>query len=273
MATYAIGDVQGCYDPLQRLLERLRFDPSRDALRFVGDLVDRGPRSLEVLRLVRSLGDAAVTVLGNHDLSLLAALAECHPPARNHTLDAIFEAHDRPALTDWLRSRPMIHYETALASILVHAGIPPQWDLEQALACAAELEAALRGPDWRAFLGAMYGDHPALWEPALRGHDRLRFITNALTRMRYCHPDGRLDLRCKQPPDDCPQGLMPWFRVPGRRPLPGRIVFGHWAALGLHREQGLLGLDSGCVWGGQLTAVRLDGPPVITQCECVSRRR
>jgi bis(5'-nucleosyl)-tetraphosphatase (symmetrical) len=261
MATYAIGDVQGCCDELEALLRALDFEPSRDRLWFVGDLVNRGPRSLDVLRLVRRLGDAAVTVLGNHDLHLLAiARGAAHLRPADHTLLPVLEAPDRDALLDWLQARPMLHHDATLGVTMVHAGLPPQWDIALARRCAAELEAALRGEHSGRLLADMYGNQPDLWDEALEGVDRLRFVTNALTRLRVCDTAGRLLLKYKGPPAKMPAGVVPWFRVPGRRSSGARIVCGHWSALGYHDGDGVLALDTGCVWGGRLTAQRLDAP-------------
>jgi len=261
MATYAIGDVQGCCDELEALLLRLAFDPSRDRLWFVGDLVNRGPRSLDVLRLVRGLGDAAVTVLGNHDLHLLAiARGAAHLRPADHTLLPVLEAPDRVALLDWLQARPVLHHDPALGVTMVHAGLPPQWDIPLARRCAAELETALRGEHSGRMFADMYGNHPDLWDDALEGTDRLRFITNALTRLRVCDKAGRLLLKHKGPPAKMPASAIPWFQVPGRRSAGARIVCGHWSALGYHDGDGVLALDTGCVWGGTLIAQRLDAP-------------
>lgn len=262
MAVYAIGDIQGCYRPLQDLLGQLEFDPERDRLWFTGDLVNRGPDSLEVLRFVHDLGDRAVVVLGNHDLHLLAVWAGQARTKRNDSLDGILRAPDRDQLMDWLRSRPLLHEDPDLGAVLVHAGIPPAWDLATARRCAREVEAVLRGPDHVALFGELYGDEPAQWDPALRGTERLRFIINAFTRMRYCDTEGRLEMDCKQAPGTQPAGYLPWFEVPGRRydAAAGRIVCGHWSTLGYRQQPGLLALDTGCLWGGQLTAVRLDDP-------------
>jgi len=257
VATYAVGDVQGCYDPLRRLLESIRFDPADDRLWFVGDLVNRGPDSLAVLRFVKSLGDRAVVVLGNHDLHLLAR-AEGHTRhAKKDNLDDVLSASDRNDLLDWLRHRPLVHHDPDRRFTMVHAGFPPQWDLALALDCARELESVLRGPDYRGFLDAMYGDEPAVWSPDLSGMERLRFITNCLTRMRFCDPLGRLDLSSKGHPGTQPEGTMPWFRVPWRATRGERIVFGHWSTLKWLAEDNVWSLDTGCLWGGQLTAVRL----------------
>lgn len=268
MAVYAIGDVQGYFDPLQRLLAKLRFDPLRDTLWFVGDLVNRGPHSLQVLRFVRDLGEGAVTVLGNHDLALLTVAEGLSPIKPKDTFNTVLHAPDAEMLLDWLRHRPMLHHDAALGFTMVHAGLPPQWDLKQAMACAAELEAVLCGPDYRAFLARMYGNEPRIWRDDLRGTERLRFITNCLARMRFCNDAGALSFKEKGPPGSQPANLKPWFQVPGRRNAELNIVFGHWAALGYHREPGIYGLESGCSWGNQLTALRLDGRHEVFSIDC-----
>jgi bis(5'-nucleosyl)-tetraphosphatase (symmetrical) len=257
MPTYAIGDIQGCALELHRLLERIRFDPGADHLWFAGDLVNRGPDSLGVLRLVRSLDACAVVVLGNHDLHLLALAAGNQKHAQKSTLQAVLEAPDREELLDWLRRRPLLHHDSAKGYTLIHAGLPPQWTLRDARACAGEVETALRGSDWRDFLSAMYGNEPSRWSPALTGIDRLRFITNCLTRLRYCTADGALALKEKSLPANCPAGLFPWFQCPGRQTRTARIIFGHWSALGYWDQDNVWGIDSGCLWGGSLTAVRV----------------
>ena len=270
MATYAIGDIQGCCDEFERLLERLRFDPASDRLWLVGDLVNRGPRSLEVLRVVRNLGDAVTTVLGNHDLHLLAAaLTPSEQLKPKDTLGQIFAAPDRDELLHWLRQQPLLHHDDSLGYTMIHAGLAPEWNLAQARECAAELECALRDDDASAELFAhMYGDQPDRWANDLEGVARLRFITNCLTRLRFCHSDGRLALKHKGTIADAPPGLLPWFRVPWRRTRELRIVCGHWSALGYHDDDGVLSIDTGCVWGGSLCAVRLDreAPPVQVTC-------
>jgi len=271
MGTYAIGDIQGCGDEFQRLLERLKFDPARDRLWLVGDLVNRGPRSLDVLRIVKGLGAAAVAVLGNHDLHLLAAaLSPSERLKPQDTLDEILTAVDRDELLEWLRRRPLLHHDASLGYTMVHAGLAPEWDLATAQRCARELETALRDEaHCRALFAGMYGDQPDRWSEDLRGVDRLRFITNCLTRLRYCRADGRLDLAFKGRIEDAPDHLLPWFRVPGRRSLGLRIVCGHWSALGYHDSDGVLGIDTGCVWGDRLCAVRLDErtQPVFVSCD------
>ncbi|MBK1648349.1 symmetrical bis(5'-nucleosyl)-tetraphosphatase [Rhabdochromatium marinum] len=257
MATYAIGDIQGCYDELARLLEQLAFDPSNDRLWSVGDLVNRGPKSLEVLRFFKSLGECSVVVLGNHDLHLLALAAGNQQHAHTSTLNAILQAPDRNELLDWLRHRPLLHYSKKKQVALVHAGLPPQWDCTQAAALAGEVESALRDPGHQEFLQGLYGNEPSRWRDDLRGMDRLRFIVNALTRMRYCDSEGTLLLKEKDSPGTQAEGVLPWFQVPGRRSRDERIIFGHWSMLGYHEADNLWGLDSGCLWGGELTAVRV----------------
>jgi bis(5'-nucleosyl)-tetraphosphatase (symmetrical) len=259
MAVFAIGDVQGCYDELCRLLDKLDFDPGRDRLWFTGDLVNRGPKSLKVLRFVHKLGDSAVTVLGNHDLHLLAA-AE-HPVRRRSkdTLNKIYGAKDHPELLDWLRHRPMMHYDEQLDFVLVHAGLSPQWDLATALAAAAELEHVLRGDRYQKFLNRMYGNEPNRWSRKLKGWSRLRYITNCFTRMRYCDRNGRLELTRSGRPGHRDRKYLPWFRVPDRENKKLRIIFGHWSTLGAVKDKNIFPLDTGCVWGGALTALRLDG--------------
>lgn len=258
MAVYAIGDIQGCYDELLGLLELIGFDASRDQLWFAGDLVNRGPRSLETLRLVHAL--QAVTVLGNHDLHLLASACIARQRKRKDTLQAILEAPDAELLMDWLRRQPLLHHDAMLGYTLVHAGLPPQWDLPTAQACAREVEAVLRGDNYAAFFAEMYGNEPGTWSPALQGIERLRFITNCFTRLRYCDSNGRLALEEKGPPGSQPAHLRPWFEWPQRNSRDLRILFGHWSTLGAHDAPGIQALDTGCLWGGKLTACRLDTP-------------
>ena len=271
MAIYAIGDVQGCYRELQLLLMSLQFDPARDRLWFAGDLVNRGPHSLEVLRFVRDLGAAALTVLGNHDLHLLAAAADPARVKARDTLHPILDAPDRDELLDWLRHRPLLHHDAELGYTLVHAGLPPQWDLPLAQACAREVEEALRGTHTDYF-AHMYGDEPRRWSNDLAGWERLRFITNCLTRLRYCGGDGHLALGHKGAPGSQPAGLVPWFEAPRRRSRNLNILFGHWSTLGAYTAPGIFALDSGCLWGGQLTALRLDGEPRWTRVPCAGVR-
>ncbi len=256
MATYAIGDVQGSFDELQALLGEFGFDRAKDSLWFVGDLVNRGPASLATLRFVRDLGDRAVTVLGNHDLHLLA-LAQGSVKAReDDTLGEVIAAPDRDGLLDWLRHRPMAHVFANYA--LVHAGLLPQWDVATAKALAGEVETELRGPRHKEFLAQLYGSRPDRWNDKLRGIDRLRVIVNAMTRLRFCTPEGVMEFHAKGEMAEAPAGHLPWFEVPGRKSADHTVVCGHWSALGLRVAPNLLALDSGCVWGGKLSAVRLE---------------
>lgn len=271
MATYAIGDIQGCDDEFARLLDLLRFDPARDRLWLVGDLVNRGPKSLSVLRRVRALGDAAIVVLGNHDLHLLAlACSDGESRKSKDTLDDILTAPDCDELLAWLRARPMLHHDAKLNYTMVHAGLAPQWDLAQAQRCARELESQLRDEDAsRELFANMYGDRPNRWSISLSGFERLRFITNCLTRLRFCHADGTLELKYKGRIEQAPGDLYPWFRAPNRRTRDARIVCGHWSALGFHRENGVMSIDTGCVWGQQLCAIDLEkesAKPVYVPC-------
>jgi bis(5'-nucleosyl)-tetraphosphatase (symmetrical) len=256
MASFAIGDIQGCYTQFSRLLDKMHFDPGADRLWLVGDLVNRGPGSLQVLRLVRSLGEAATVVLGNHDLYLLMIDAGFRKRSKDDTLACILEAPDREELLDWLAHRSMLHVEGDY--VMVHAGMPPGWSVAQARALAAEVEHVLRGLQRTSFLLNLQGDKPDRWSDELQGWERLRFIVNALTRMRFCTTGGRLALSPKGPPESAPAGTLPWYRVPGRLSKTHTVVCGHWSALGFYREEGLIALDSGCVWGGKLTAVRLE---------------
>jgi bis(5'-nucleosyl)-tetraphosphatase (symmetrical) len=252
MATYAVGDVQGCHDELQDLLRRARFERSRDRLWLVGDLVNRGPKSLEVLRFVRGLGQAAVTVLGNHDLHLVAQHEGFERRRGDDTFDDVLNAPDAAGLIAWLRTRPLMHVDGAWA--MVHAGLLPQWSVAKARALAREVEAALAAPDYRKFLANMYGSTPDTWSETLRGWDRLRVIVNAMTRMRFCTAEGKLDFRAKG--KEPPRGHRPWFEY--RDGDSETVLCGHWSALGLKMTQRLAALDSGCVWGGALTALRLE---------------
>ncbi len=265
---YAIGDIQGCAEELRELLVRIRFSPDRDELWFVGDLVNRGPHSLDTLRAVRGLADSATVVLGNHDLHLLAVAFGARPARRpGDTLDDVLAAPDRDALLEWLITRPLAHFDAARGDFLVHAGLVPQWSVSQTLALAAEVQIAARR-DPRSFFAQMYGDQPDHWSDDLAGPERLRFVVNVLTRLRVCTPDGRIDLKRKGPPPDASSGYRPWFEHECRASRGARIVFGHWSALGYVNAHGVLGLDTGCVWGGALTAQRLDAdePPVSLPC-------
>ncbi len=277
MAIYAIGDIQGCTDPLRRLLDKLAFDPATDRVWFAGDLVNRGPDSVGALRLVRELGDAATTVLGNHDLHLLAVAHDTEREARpSDTLASVLEAPDREELIDWLRRRPLVHHDPELDWTLVHAGLPPQWDVATARERAREVEAILAGPDPSAFLTEMFGGKPKRWDDELAGWDRLRYIVNAFTRMRYVREDGSLALKPNGAPGTQPDDCLPWYSHPERASRGQPIVFGHWSTLGLHRGPDTICLDSGCLWGGEMTALRLDGPrgrhAEITRLPCPAFR-
>lgn len=256
MAVYAIGDIQGCYDPFARLLDKLRFDPVQDRLWLVGDLVNRGPQSAKVLRLARELGGSVTAVLGNHDLYLLMVAAGFTRRGKDDTLDNVLKAKDRDELLDWLVRCPLVHRESRY--LVVHAGVPPAWSALEAVERGREVSDMLRSKRSQEFLLKLQGDQPRQWDPRLVGWDRLRFIVNALTRMRFCLPDGELALRAKGPPAKAPIGTLPWFKVPYRASWDHTVVCGHWSALGLHRADGVIALDTGCVWGGVLTAIRLE---------------
>jgi len=259
MAVFAIGDLQGCYDPFRRLLDAIDFEPSRDTLWLSGDIVNRGPKSLKTLRFVRSLGDSVVTVLGNHDLHLLALEAgTVRFGNRFGSLEKLLDASDAAELCEWLRQQPLAHYDKKLGTLLVHAGTHPRWSVRKTLARAAEAEAALRSDDYPNVLGKMYGNDPNKWSGKLSGYKRLRFIINCLTRMRMVTADHRLELKFSGSPWRARKGLRPWFDAEAPAWEGTRIVFGHWSALGLVVLPDLVSLDTGCVWGRQLTAVRLD---------------
>lgn len=256
MAIYAVGDIQGCYIELQQLLERIRFDPAQDQLWLVGDLVNRGPGSLEVLRLIKSLGAGAISVLGNHDLHLLAVAEGAAELHRSDTLDEVLNAPDRDELLAWLRHQRLLHAEGKY--VLVHAGLLPQWSVKQAAALAHEVETALRGDDYATFLARMYGNAPHAWDDDLDGYKRLRVITNAFTRLRICTVQGEMEFRFKGEVERIPSGYLPWYEVPERKSRDATVIFGHWSALGLKVEPRVIALDTGCLWGGPMTAIRLE---------------
>lgn len=263
MAIYAVGDVQGCYPELGRLLEKLRFEPATDRLIFCGDLVNRGGESLAVLRMLHDLGKAAIVTLGNHDLSLLAiGLRSEEEQARvNPDLRAILQAEDSDKLLGWLRQQPLLHHEAEHNCTVVHAGFAPRWTRKQARRSANEVERALRGRDYKRLLSRLFGDKPASWNPRLRGLDRMRASINVLTRMRFCNVHGRIAFDEKGPPGSQKAGLYPWFAVPGMTRRNGTIVCGHWSALGRFDGLGIRALDTGCVHGGTLSAYRIDAAP------------
>lgn len=258
MAIYAIGDVQGCYQQLQQLLDKLDFSTDRDKLWFAGDIVNRGPDSLQTLRFIRSLGDHAVTVLGNHDLHLLAVANGRGKQGKKDTIKDILEAPDRNELLDWLCHRPLMHYDRKLDICMVHAGIYPHWTISQALDHASEVEAMLQSTKSHEFFHHMYGDKPPIWSDHLKGWDRLRVITNIFTRMRYCKLDGHLTLKDKGAPGTQPSDTIPWFQHPERKNRDTAMIFGHWSTLTDPGIENLYPLDTGCLWGGQLTALRID---------------
>ncbi len=269
MATYAIGDIQGCYDPLRRLLDYIGFDPASDCLWFVGDLVNRGPQSLEVLRFVRALGGAATVVLGNHDLHLVMQADGYGKANSEDTLSTVLAASDGNELVTWLRRCPLFYVEGEYA--MVHAGVMPMWSVELARRLSDEVHEALIAQNYRDFLARMWGSEPEAWSDGLTGWDRLRVIVNAMTRMRYCRPDGSMELRApgaKAPPERGPASCVPWFDMPGRASADHTIICGHWSALGFRQSENLIALDSGCLWGGSLTAVRLEDRRVF-QLPCV----
>jgi bis(5'-nucleosyl)-tetraphosphatase (symmetrical) len=268
MTLYAIGDIQGCRAAFDALLERLEFDPDEDRLWLVGDLVNRGPDSLGVLRRVIALGDAATCVLGNHDLHLLAVAAGAREPGPTDTFGGVLQAPDADELFDWLRGRPLLYYDEPARSVLVHAGIPPRWDVSEALERAHEVGAELVSDRWQAMLRTMYGNEPAGWRASLAREDRYRYTINALTRMRYVDRLGHLDLEQTGAPGSQPAGLVPWFDAPQRAAAGTHIVFGHWAALGLLERADVTALDTGCVWGGALTAVPLEPRGRIVAVPC-----
>ncbi len=261
MAVYAIGDIQGCLITLQKLLERIHFNPSHDMLWFTGDLVDRGPQSLDVLRFVKNLGDRAIVVLGNHDLHLLTVSNGAARTRRHNTFQSILRAPDHRELSQWLSTRPLLHHDAGLGFTLAHAGFLPQWDLSDAMRLAQEAENAIvHHPE--TFFSNIFGDTPDHWDEKLLPPDRWRVIINALTRLRYCDVSGNMALRHNEPPVSRPPDLLPWFDVPGRRSRNTNIIFGHWSTLGLCRGENFIALDSGCGWGGNLTAARIDVSPV-----------
>ncbi|AKJ97290.1 bis(5'-nucleosyl)-tetraphosphatase, symmetrical [Pseudomonas sp. Cab53] len=269
MATYAVGDLQGCLDPLKCLLERVAFDPQKDTLWLVGDLVNRGPQSLETLRFLYSIRQSLVCVLGNHDLHLLAAWQNIERLKKSDTLDEILAAPDCVELLEWLRLQKLMHYDEQRNLALVHAGLAPQWSLRKALKCAAEVEQALRDDNlFGPYLDGMYGNEPVKWDNDLTGAARLRVITNYFTRMRFCTAEGKLDLKGKEGIETAPPGYAPWFKHKTRKTRNLKIIFGHWAALeGQCDEPGVYALDTGCVWGGAMTLMNVDTGEQL-RCDC-----
>lgn len=271
MTIYAIGDVQGCFTELQNLLTEINFSKTEDTLWFAGDLINRGPDSLETLRFIKSLDDNAVTVLGNHDLHALAVKVGIKKD-KQETLSKLLNAPDSDELFTWLRKQPLIHHDPKSKFTLVHAGIPANWDLKSALNYGEELHKVLADDNYIEFLEHMYGDHPDVWQENLIGWDRLRYICNAFTRIRYCYQDGRLNLTEKNSPEfvkkNTNENLSPWFELDNRKTKSEKIIFGHWSTLGLQIKNGLYALDTGCLWGKQLTALKIDSELNYYQVQC-----
>lgn len=267
MATFAIGDLQGCYREFRQLLDLIRFDRANDKLWLVGDIVNRGPDSLAVLRFVRELNDAVTMVLGNHDLHLLMLAEGCVKPHRDDTLQDILDAPDRSELLHWLRHQPLLHVDGN--HVMVHAGLLPSWSVAQAALLAQVVEKALRSENFHKFCSHIYGNQPDHWDDSLEGYSRLRVIINAMTRMRVCTPDGKMDFAHKGLVQDIPAGYLPWFDAPNRGSREATVVCGHWSAMGLHIRDNLIALDTGCLWGGSLTAVRLEDRKVF-QVSCAA---
>lgn len=270
MAIYAIGDLQGCFPALEKLIDHLRFSPTHDQLWFAGDLVSRGSHSLETVRFIRSLGNSAQCILGNHDISLIAAYYGLLKPHK--TLKPLLDAPDADALIDWLRQQPLMHTSDALNTVMVHAGISPRWSISHAQLYACEIETELRKPSPTQWLEAVYGNTPNDWREKYHRLDRHRYILNSFTRMRYLNDDGSLEFKQKLHPDLTQKkhpDLVPWFNYQHALPLSHRVIFGHWSTLGYHQTEKVIALDTGCVWGGRLTAVRLDTPtPLPIQIDC-----
>ncbi len=270
MATYAIGDIQGCLEPLQCLLQEIKFNPSKDKLWLAGDLINRGPDTLETLRFLYRLRDSITIVLGNHDLHFIAVYYGLRKRGKNDTLDELLRAPDCADLVYWLRQQKLVHHDPRLNFTMVHAGIPPQWDLSEALAYAREVENVLQTDKIEIFLSGMYGNLPSRWDNNLAGVDRLRLITNYFTRMRFCSAEGELELQTKESVDAAPIGFAPWFSFAERKTWDQRILFGHWAALeGRTDVENVYALDTGCVWGGSLTALRLEDERWFA-CDCLA---
>jgi bis(5'-nucleosyl)-tetraphosphatase (symmetrical) len=270
MSVFAIGDAQGCHQQILSLMQKIRAAAPQARFLFVGDLVNRGPRSLQTLRYIHGLGESAKVVLGNHDLHLLAVAHGIRKPHKSDTLNDILSAPDKDQLLDWLRRQPLALLDCG--HLVVHAGVVPQWTVQQTLSLAQEVSDVLSGPDWLSFLREMYGNTPDRWDDALQGVDRLRCVVNTLTRIRFCNADGTMDFVSKEGQLGTPSGYMPWFDVPGRKTAATPVVFGHWSTLGLTIRDNLIGLDTGCVWGGKLTAVCLDDHSVI-QVDCPQHQK
>lgn len=263
MSTYVIGDLQGCLDPLQKLLTKLDFDSSKDKLWFTGDLINRGPESLKTLRYIIDLGNNAISVLGNHDLHFLAVAVGHKRQSSQDTFDELLAAPDLKDLINWLRHRPLMHYDTSRNIAMLHAGLASQWSIPDACKYAREVETLLANNTYQQLLENMYGDSPSLWSENLTGAARYRFIINCFTRIRYCNSDGQLDFKYKNSPGTQPEPLQPWFSLDSRKSITTTIVFGHWSTLGFHHQNNTYALDTGCLWGGSLSALNIDNKKVI----------
>ncbi len=257
MAIYAIGDIQGCFDDLQRLIEKINFNPATDSLWFCGDIINRGPKSLETIRFIKQLGNNAVTVLGNHDLHFLAVAYVTDKPSKHDTFDDILKAEDRDELVDWLRQQKLFHFDPEHNISMVHAGIPPSWTIEDARRYAAEMENVLKAENPKDFFEHMYGNQPRQWHEQLKGWDRYRYITNVFTRMRFCDTDGRPDFKFKGDIGSQPEHLIPWFLYKDRQTKNDEIIFGHWSTLSNVDANNIYPIDTGCLWGGKLTALKI----------------
>lgn len=270
MATYAIGDIQSCLEPLQNLLKKIQFDPRNDRLWLAGDLINRGPDTLATLRFLYAMRDSITIILGNHDLHFIAVYYGVRKKGKNDTLDELLNAPDCADFVYWLRQQKLVHHDALLNFTMVHAGIPPQWDLNEALMYSHEVESALKNDAIENYLAGMYGNEPSRWDINLSGVERLRLITNYFTRMRFCNAEGELELETKENADAAPEGFAPWFSFAQRKTAAQKIIFGHWAALeGKTGVKNIYALDTGCVWGGSLTALRLEDERLFS-CDCVA---
>ena len=273
MATFVIGDIQGCFDELQELVDYISYDPKKDQLWFVGDLVNRGPKSLETLRWVMSLGNSAVTVLGNHDLHLLALHAGVKEVKTTSSLYSTLHANDIDELVEWLRSQPLMLYNKQLEFALVHAGLAPQWTVKNAMRYSEEVESALQSKNYKDFLFNMYGDQPNQWDASLKDWDRLRAITNFMTRVRYCDDQGVISFSDKGPPGTQSTGMKPWYEIATRKSQDTSVVFGHWSTLGYVNDYNVISTDTGCLWGGKLTAIKIEPKNLtIYQLDCEAKK-
>ena len=273
MSVYVIGDVQGCFDELQELVDYISFNPKKDQLWFVGDLVNRGPKSLQTLRWVKSLGKAAVTVLGNHDLHLLAAHAGAKEIPTTSSLYPVLQAKEIDELMDWLRNQPLMRYNSKLKFAMVHAGLAPQWSIKEALKCSKEIQTVLRSKKYKDFLFNMYGDQPDHWDGRLKGWNRLRTITNFMTRVRFCNNKGVMSFTEKGPPGTQNSRMKPWFEIASRKSQDTTIAFGHWSTLGYVNDHNIIATDTGCLWGGSLTAIKIELESLtIYQLNCKAKR-